>query len=128
MKKSKNLSKGLFIGLIMVISQMSFGQDENISGDRAFLPPPPPPVLSETEFTSNDATIGLYPNPCTETLNITLPHDELSQQDKLAIYNLTGKLVWQGTINPQGAINVSQLNTGIYVINCRGKSYKFHKV
>ena len=128
MKKLKHFKKALFMAALFAVSQIALGQDKNVDNDQPFSPPPTPPVLSNAEHTITSSGVSFYPNPCKETLNITLADDECSQSDVLTIYNITGKLVWQRVVNQQSCINISEFVTGVYIINCRGKSYKFQKV
>ncbi|MGB0879610.1 MAG: T9SS type A sorting domain-containing protein [Polaribacter sp.] len=63
--------------------------------------------------TNNLLNVSLYPNPANNTLNI-------SSEDVIengAIYNVLGKKVKSFTINKSNAsIDVSSLNTGIYIL------------
>ncbi|MDB4754985.1 T9SS type A sorting domain-containing protein [bacterium] len=65
----------------------------------------------------------LYPNPASNVLFIKgTSNQELSYE----IYDVTGKLVLRGTTN-QNAIEVSNLNSGLYFMNFEGRSHRFIK-
>lgn len=55
----------------------------------------------------------LYPNPAKNTFHIVT--NSLTQPDYVAIYDITGKLVFKVTVNSDGIIDVSSLANGIYI-------------
>lgn len=70
----------------------------------------------------------LYPNPASDFIKVSA----VENFDKVAIYNLLGKLIYEETVsNNTKEINVSNLSDGIYFIKAsKGKSvetYKFIK-
>lgn len=67
-------------------------------------------VLSTNEVVKN--TLGIYPNPTTDILNIT----NLKGKATYIIHNAVGQLVLQGEVKDQ-KINVSDLTKGVYVLS-----------
>lgn len=81
--------------------------------------------LNETSLLSNgifdSSNFSIYPNPVSSTLNLLT---ELSYFN-FTIYSVEGKIVKQGTSNrTQTAIDVSNLNTGIYIIELESNGSK----
>jgi hypothetical protein len=84
----------------------------------------PNKLISETAtlFVDNNLSIGntinpnikIYPNPTNNIINI----DGLNKNENntIQIFDIQGKLVISKTINEKGAIDLSELNKGIYVI------------
>lgn len=69
-------------------------------------------------------SLKLYPNPATETLNI----NGLTAGDNLDIFTADGIKVISTTATAETeAINVENLQSGIYFVNINGKAYKFVK-
>jgi hypothetical protein len=65
---------------------------------------------------TGEATFKIYPNPVSDIINITLPA-ELSVQTTVNIFNLLGEKVLSDEYNSDNiALNVSNLNSGIYFI------------
>ncbi|AEV32291.1 hypothetical protein Oweho_1291 [Owenweeksia hongkongensis DSM 17368] len=128
MKNVNKLSTAIIAGLMLLGSQVSFGQDENVLTENPLAPPPPPRVLSQSETIEGVNSLSFFPNPCRENLTVILSDKVGLQNEEVSIYNLTGKKVWNGFIGQKGIVDVSKLNTGIYIISCNGVSYKFQKV
>lgn len=59
-----------------------------------------------------DNNITMFPNPATDILNVKM--DNLSELEKIAIYNMSGQEVLMTT---QNTVNVSSLASGMYVVN-----------
>ncbi|MCF6170074.1 MAG: T9SS type A sorting domain-containing protein [Bacteroidales bacterium] len=57
--------------------------------------------------------LSIYPNPATNTLNITAKDGQAIQE--VSIYNLTGQLVFRGEMK-NNSIDISQLQSGMYVV------------
>lgn len=68
------------------------------------------------------SSINIYPNPTTDFLNVTKVSDKATYQ----IYNVAGQLVSKGQMNG-GAINVSALTNGTYVIAIEDKGSDLFK-
>ena len=72
------------------------------------------------EFLEPDySDIKIYPNPCTDFININIETDDLIQ-----IFNITGQNI-KNTYNKR--INVSDLKTGIYILKSGNFTSKFIK-
>lgn len=128
MKNVNKLNTALIAGLMLLSSQVSFGQKENVQSENLLAPPPPPRTMSQLETEEEGQSLAFFPNPCRKNLTVILKDQERFQNEEISIYSLTGKKVWNGSISQQSVIDVSELNTGIYIINCNGASYKFQKV
>lgn len=62
------------------------------------------------------ATVTVFPNPATDVLNITN-----AAGSEFVLFNITGKTVMTGSINNDSkSINVSALNSGVYVLQLKG--------
>ncbi len=68
--------------------------------------------------TANKNNITLYPNPASQNLFVRI--NSLKNAAELNIYNLSGKLVLKQQANePITEINISKLNTGMYILNVK---------
>ena len=74
------------------------------------------------EFASEN---GLYPNPVSDVLyfNFNVGADVVMQ-----IYSATGQLVKEENLSSDGAVDVSNLSEGLYIVKIDGKTYKFSKL
>ncbi len=75
----------------------------------------------EENNTVSNTHMSLYPNPAVDQLNVTLNHDT-----DIVIYNIMG----QNVMNVEGhaganAINISNLNAGIYFVSAGSDTQKF---
>jgi len=71
-----------------------------------------------------NTTIGLFPNPARNSLNIENGSDAVVE--KVSIYNMLGKLVLQET-NPIAAINLKPLSFGIHLVKIETSQGTLHK-
>lgn len=96
------------------------------SGDDIAITRYEPQTLSvEDNLDSNNFMV--YPNPANDVLNI-ITSTFFDQSEPFRIYDLTGRLV--RSIEPSGtqfSIDVSDLNTGTYILRADNASYKFQK-
>lgn len=69
------------------------------------------------------ADISFYPNPAINTLNIKSTLD-LNDTTNYTIVNLLGKTVGKGIVK-NASIDVSNLNTGAYIVNLSGSSVQY---
>jgi surface protein len=69
-------------------------------------------VLGVEEFETNN--IKIYPNPTNNIINIKVLTK--NENNTIQIFDVQGKLVITKTITEQGAIDLSELNKGVYVI------------
>jgi len=77
----------------------------------------PTEVLSTNTFLSEK--FNLFPNPATETVNIT--NNEQMRIKEIEIYDTAGKLIETQTFNDQTQIqlNISALNSGTYLLHLK---------
>ena len=69
-------------------------------------------TAKETETAKNSfSTIEVYPNPTTSVLNVT----SVSEKATYRVYNMLGQMVITGKLS-NGTINVSNINTGNYIL------------
>lgn len=59
-----------------------------------------------------DSNVVVYPNPTTDDLNISIPNGAY----EIAIFDLSGKLVLKSNINGNQIVNISNFNTGSYIL------------
>ncbi|WP_415326485.1 M1 family aminopeptidase [Chryseobacterium sp. MMS23-Vi53] len=78
-------------------------------------------TLSTSEF--NNDEFALYPNPAKNEINIK----GIDKPTNFTIYFTDGKLVRQGTYQPEKAINISELIPGTYIFKIKDKNVKFLK-
>jgi len=71
-----------------------------------------------------NTTIGLFPNPARNSLNIENGSDAIVE--KVSIYNMLGKLVLQES-NPIAAINLKPLSFGIHLVKIETSQGTLHK-
>jgi polyhydroxybutyrate depolymerase len=71
---------------------------------------PNPIPLGTYQSKPNDFKVEFYPNPASQTINIT----NSSNLKSINIYSMNGQLIMSETINNQ--ININQLSKGMYVI------------
>ncbi len=70
--------------------------------------------LSVNENVYNTVTASVYPNPATTELNIELSN---AKQANVTISNLSGKTIATGNFINAGKVDVSGLQTGMYLLN-----------
>lgn len=79
------------------------------------------PALSTNSLIKNE--IVLYPNPAKNEIKLKGILKKASYQ----IYFTDGKLVKQGFYNSSESINISKLNSGVYILKINGQTFKFNK-
>ncbi|WP_243347962.1 T9SS type A sorting domain-containing protein [Parabacteroides sp. FAFU027] len=72
---------------------------------------------------ATQSTFNIYPNPATDVLNISFAKP---QSGDINIYDITGKLITQATVNNETlkSISMNGLSKGIYTVNVLGTSQK----
>ncbi|MGZ3903311.1 MAG: choice-of-anchor tandem repeat GloVer-containing protein [Bacteroidia bacterium] len=70
-------------------------------------------VTGVKKILNNNEAILLYPNPTKD--QITVEHN-LKEKIKVELYDINGRLVLSKTINGTSAINVSDLDVGVYTV------------
>lgn len=70
-----------------------------------------------------DDTFKIYPNPASDCINIT---SGINGEADVKIYDMTGRCVKEVRLNDMSsaAVNISDLNKGVYFINVNGKIEK----
>ena len=67
----------------------------------------------------------VFPNPAVDHINIFLA-DKIDGQTEIKIYGMDGSTLWsKNYTNMPSSLNVSQLTTGVYILDCvvQGKKY-----
>lgn len=85
-----------FKGTVMIRADFGFGNEKPLST----------PIVEQTK-----SKISFYPNPATSSIQF-----KNGTPKEVKIYNITGKLVLQSTVN-NNQLNISKLNTGFYLIS-----------
>lgn len=77
-------------------------------------------VVNVPEMENNQMTV--YPNPATNNFTVNLGNDEKAN---IQLFNIVGQQVYSETITGTAQVNVSNLNSGIYMlkVNQNGKVY-----
>lgn len=81
-------------------------------------------TLSTIAIGANSAHLALYPNPGSETIRI---HSDNLDMLSVRVYSLHGQLVQQGNYQPNQAIDVSGLSSGLYIVQVNDATLKFSK-
>ncbi len=81
-------------------------------------------TLGTETFGENVNNLVLYPNPSSDIFRIKSDDNEVL---KINIYSLQGQLVHQGNYQSEQDINVSNLSSGLYLVQVNGLTIKFSK-
>lgn len=81
------------------------------------------PGLQDIEELS--ANEGFYPNPVSDMLYFNF---NVGSEVIMQIYSATGQLVKEENLSFDGAVDVSDLSEGLYIVKIDGKTYKFSKL
>lgn len=81
-------------------------------------------TLATTTFGENKNNLVLYPNPSSNVIRIKSDENETL---RINIYSLQGQLVHQGVYQSDEEINVSNLSSGLYLVQVNGLTIKFSK-
>lgn len=76
-------------------------------------------TLSVDDVVAN-TNISLYPNPATDVINISV--DGSNSNMNAEIYNVSGQMVYQGAVQNNSSINISNLPDGMYYIKLNGET------
>ncbi|MCB9222853.1 MAG: choice-of-anchor B family protein [Crocinitomicaceae bacterium] len=76
-------------------------------------------TLGDNEI--SESQIAIYPNPATGTINI-----QGIQNGTIEIYDLSGRMVYNNQIS--SVINISELNSGMYMIRLKDKNGELVKI
>lgn len=80
--------------------------------------------LASSTFIEHKNNLVLYPNPSSNFIKIKSDVDE---KLKINIYSIIGQLVHQGSYQSNEDINVSNLSSGLYLVQVNGITLKFCK-
>jgi hypothetical protein len=68
------------------------------------------------EFTNNDNSLMIFPNPVNDILNIRLS-ETYTESATWEIVSVTGQTIMNGTLNSSNAIiDISSIKTGMYIL------------
>ncbi|GAA5099916.1 hypothetical protein GCM10023210_37840 [Chryseobacterium ginsengisoli] len=81
-------------------------------------------VLATQEIGANKDQIKLYPNPSADYIRITSGKKEAL---KIKIYSAEGRLVLNGTYQPNEDINISSFKDGFYLVQVNNTTLKLIK-
>jgi hypothetical protein len=75
--------------------------------------------------------LAVYPNPAKEILNIEIQSTEVMQAE-IQLQSIDGRIVYQGIIDLNTTrmnhnINVSEFNSGMYILLVRGQDLLYRK-
>ena len=73
-------------------------------------------------LSSSDA---IFPNPVSDVLYFNF---NVGSEVTMQIFSATGQLVKEENLSFDGAVDVSDLNKGLYIVKIDGKTYKFSKL
>ena len=85
-------------------------------------------TYNDPDFTEVDEVTGkdgFYPNPVSDVLYFNF---NVGSEVIMQIYSATGQLVKEENLSSDGAIDVSDLSEGLYIVKIDGKTYKFSKL
>lgn len=81
-------------------------------------------TLSNTYFGENKNNLVLYPNPSSDVFRIK---SDVAEDLKVEIYSLQGQLVQKGNYQSDQDIDVTNLSSGLYLVQVNGLTMKFRK-
>jgi hypothetical protein len=82
-----------------------------------------PYASTAIETPAKESSIGIYPNPVTESFLIS----GLSVPTQVIISDVSGKTVWKQTVESGGNIPAGSLPQGVYLVRANGKAIKIIK-
>ncbi|AZQ43301.1 T9SS type A sorting domain-containing protein [Nonlabens ponticola] len=71
----------------------------------------------------SNSLIGMYPNPTTSVLKV----GSKNPSDEYSVYDIAGRLLLNGKLDNNSTVDVSSLDTGLFIINVTGSSATFVK-
>ncbi|MEN8155524.1 MAG: CotH kinase family protein [Bacteroidota bacterium] len=84
------------------------------------------PILANNHLLNSPATkVRLYPNPTSDRINVQVISDRQFEKIDIAIYSITGTLVYRETHPVKTTISLQQLHLkdGVYLIKVTGNGY-----
>lgn len=118
-----NTWKWIDLSSLGVVNRINFSFDGSKKNDWGLLTPTyicindfnaPKPVETKSELV--DLNVNIFPNPTVDYLNIT----GLDGTYSVAMYSLDGVMVYEGSINNFGSIDVSSMTKGVYMLHING--------
>lgn len=98
---------GVVNGTVLVGTGYKYVSGEYAYGDMYKLDP------TSTAIGTNEATtISVYPNPTSSTLYI----DGLNSESQIRFYDMSGRMVLEASMKPDGLVNTEMLKVGVYQI------------
>lgn len=81
-------------------------------------------ALAASTFGQNKTNLVIYPNPSSDAIRIKSDSGETLATK---IYSMTGQLMLQGSYQSGEDIDVSNLSSGLYLVQVNGATIKFSK-
>ncbi len=75
---------------------------------------------------SNIESLNIYPNPTSDILILELTNS--NQDQKISLYNVHGRLILEKYISYRTELDVSDLESGVYIIRTNDQTYKLLKL
>lgn len=112
-------SSSVSVGEIVVVPQ---NQNQSSSGLIGILTQ----TQLEVQHLELSEKITVFPNPTTST--IYFQTETILSDEKVSIFNLSGQLISQKQITADNALDLSDLSTGIYLIQFTNKNINSFKI
>ena len=73
-----------------------------------------------------EVSFKIYPNPASNKLYL---HDTSTENYEILVYDLLGKKIMKSTLNTNSPLDISKLQSGIYIVKFKGfdQTYKLIK-
>ncbi|MBO7572610.1 MAG: T9SS type A sorting domain-containing protein [Bacteroidales bacterium] len=78
-----------------------------------------------TEVEEMSVENGIFPNPAADMLYFNF---DVTSDVTMQIYSATGQLVMEKNLSSENAVDISNLNEGLYIVKIDGRTYKFSKL
>jgi len=86
------------------------------------------PMTSSVEDQNDFASFNVYPNPATDIINVEMEGLEGNLIQKINMIDAQGKVTLSQTMNPNNTqIDVSGLNTGLYILEYMNGENRYYK-
>jgi hypothetical protein len=77
------------------------------------------PCLTTISNTSTPSSLNVFPNPCTDKLNIFIKGND---QNEIMLYDILSRKIMQKKFTNSATLNTEQLSRGIYIYEVRNKN------
>ena len=74
-------------------------------------------VNTTTPSPATSQSFTIYPNPATEWITVKI-NQQIAKNEMLSIYDMLGKFIISIKTNSVGAISISAIQNGVYVVKC----------